>query len=375
MLLEDRVAIDSFHHKSDQILYFCSHAHDDHLRGLHANWRKGQIFCSQITATLLALRWPALQPRLSVLQLGVIHSLRDSSGQIQVLLVDADHVPGSVMFVISGLGSGTCLYTGDFRTSAELHAHLACSPLLRDGLGRIYLDSTFCHPRFDHPSRQQATAEAVRLARRVWPCMLFVAAYQLGKEPLLEALADALNTKIVVSPARHATLGAIGCNLEKFLRTDRKPEDCSEAELRRLSFQGCIWVVAHVDLRQTVDAVAEQGVATHGLMPSGWATQKPGVDACAYSDHSSFLELVQFLSWLPVAPVTFLSCLPSSRDGSSTDGVKTLMHLAGVPNVSFLAGKRKARVAKTSQHFIQLARAWRRRRTRSGGSLSMRCAS
>jgi len=185
MLLEELpIAVDSFSHRGAEVLFFCSHAHADHLVGLHGRWQRGCIYCSPVTARLLELRWPALGARLRPLTLGVTHSLTLGGADgppLRVLLLDAHHVPGAVMFLFSG-DFGTLLHTGDFRWHPE-HVHLCSLPLLRGGLARIFLDNTFCHPAFEHPPREVVAAEAAATAASKWPCVLFVCGYRLGTAP------------------------------------------------------------------------------------------------------------------------------------------------------------------------------------------------
>ncbi|CAE8600822.1 unnamed protein product, partial [Polarella glacialis] len=106
--------------------------------------------------------------------------------ELEVTLVDANHVPGSVMFVFSGY-FGNVLYTGDFRLHKD-HAHLGAMPLLqRQGgqLARIFLDNTFCHPSFQQPTREEVAKELLKSLSCKWPALIFIAVYKLGKEPLL----------------------------------------------------------------------------------------------------------------------------------------------------------------------------------------------
>lgn len=63
-----------------------------------------------------------------------------------------------------------------------------------------------------------------------------------------------------------------------------------------------------------------------------------GVFHYLYSDHCSFLELVQFLQFLPKAPVTFISPVGSSEGTYSfdgADGIQKLMASASVPSIRY----------------------------------------
>lgn len=56
-------------------VYFLSHFHADHIRGLYRNWREGCIFCSEITRKLLLLRLPSLRNVCVALELNQVHTL------------------------------------------------------------------------------------------------------------------------------------------------------------------------------------------------------------------------------------------------------------------------------------------------------------
>lgn len=132
MLLEEvPVAVDSFNHDGG-VLFFCSHAHEDHLKGLNKKWRKGPLFASAITRQLLLLKWPSLE--ITALELGRTYQIPLMDGlEIEVYLIDANHVPGSVMFLFSGY-FGSVLYTGDFRLH-EKHQDIASLAPVRDLVG------------------------------------------------------------------------------------------------------------------------------------------------------------------------------------------------------------------------------------------------
>jgi len=357
------IAVDSFSHLEAGVLFFCSHAHEDHLRGLHSGWDRGPVYCSPLTAGLLELRWPALGPLLRPLALGVVHRLAAESGEgrrdVEVMLVDANHVPGAVMFVFAG-GFGTLLYTGDFRLHSD-HAGLRDLPMLQSGLSRIFLDNTFCHPVFDHPAREAVVSKLLQVVAPRWPCILFVAVYSLGREPLLRDLAQRLGTRVLAPWQRIGSLTAAGMLTGEFSEEPAGPLSTSINELRRLGQRGCVWVVKKNQLRAAVEHASSSGVPAFGVQPSGWsavnsnaardgpifadeaadhdAACEDGVWELPYSDHCSFAELVQFLSFLPLAPVTFITPLPTKTSGKysydGVEGVNVLLQQTGVPAIAY----------------------------------------
>mmetsp|Transcript_41722 Transcript_41722/g.97429 ORF Transcript_41722/g.97429 Transcript_41722/m.97429 type:complete len:392 (+) Transcript_41722:27-1202(+) len=366
MLLEEApVAVDSFNHEAG-VTFFCSHAHDDHLKGLSGSWRRGPIYTSHVTARLLRRRWPPLEPFLKPLEIGPVHRiLLGSAGglEIEVCLVDANHVPGSVMFIFSGY-FGTLLYTGDFRFH-DNHVHLSVLPLLarpNAELSRIFLDNTFCHPQFTHAPRAEVCKAITKRIISKWPCIAFVVIYKLGKESLLAHLAQRLKTVVLLPKDRMLVAKELGLHGSNIREQPCNPQSAPAEELRRRSMQGCIWAVSRRNVRKSLWQATESGAAAHAIDPSGWAelsrneyvpcyedshtvsgqtvpvfVSDDGVSHYPYSDHCSYLELVQFLSCLPSAPVTFIGPLPKpgpfGYDGEV--GLNRLLHEAGVPSIKY----------------------------------------
>jgi len=363
MLLEEApIAVDSFNHPGPEQggpqIFFCSHAHDDHLKGLGKKWRKGRLFASEITSRLLKLRWPQLD--VTVLQMEQVHTISLETGlEIQVYLIDANHVPGSVMFLFSGY-FGSVLYTGDFRLHSQ-HAEICTLQMLRDKeLSRIYLDNTYCDPRFCQPPRVDVTKAILRRLKKKWPCIVFISSYKLGKEELLLQLCRRLRTKLIVSEERCRSLVASeafgdGAEMERLVqRHNADPSKWPEELLYRESLTGCIWLVSRANLRKAMLRASDSGAAAHGVQATGWAEQmrkdlRPsfeddehclvsddGICSFSYSDHSSYLELVQFLQFLPAVPVTFLTPLRRVESEFSYDGNAGMFQLledTGVPSI------------------------------------------
>ena len=360
MLLEEApIAVDSFNHPGVELggpqIYFCSHAHEDHMKGLSKKWRKGRLFASEITGRLLKLRWPALD--ITVLDLGKVHHINLDTGlEIQVYLIDANHVPGSVMFLFSGY-FGSILYTGDFRLHQK-HAGIAELSMLRDkALSRIYLDNTYCDPRFRQPQREDVAKAILRRVKKKWPCIVFISSYKLGKECLLLHLAKQLRCPLMVSEERRHVFNKLNLDPSELTMVQIQASDpvkANEELLYRESLRGCIWLVSRQNLRKAMCRASESGVAAHGILPTGWSedvskhfmpgfedddhcfVSDDGICSFSYSDHCSYLELVQFLEFLPCVPVTFVTPL-SEAEGPynyvGATGLKQLMQDTGIPSV------------------------------------------
>jgi len=89
----------------------------DHLKGLSNQWVQGKIYCSYISKLLIVDRFPALKDFVIDLELDEEHWIyidAEKKEGVSVVLMDANHCPGAVMFLFKGR-MGTVLHTGDFR--------------------------------------------------------------------------------------------------------------------------------------------------------------------------------------------------------------------------------------------------------------------
>ncbi|XP_059661016.1 uncharacterized protein LOC132307313 isoform X2 [Cornus florida] len=156
-------------------VYFLTHLHADHTKGLSSRWKRGPLFCSRITAKLFPFKFPDFKlSLLRVLEIGSWHSISlvsPTSGSetiVQVIAIDAHHCPGAVMFLFRG-EFGCMLYTGDFRwETRSKRAHIARA-MLGNAIGNdkvdiVYLDNTYCNPSYSFPSREVAAQQIW-----VWP--------------------------------------------------------------------------------------------------------------------------------------------------------------------------------------------------------------
>ncbi|XP_067420666.1 protein artemis isoform X2 [Emydura macquarii macquarii] len=172
--------------------YFLSHCHKDHMKGLRAPSLKRRLECRL--------------PLKLKLQLRFLYLMKHLKEDIVVTLLPAGHCPGSVMFLFQGQ-NGTVLYTGDFRLAKGEAARME---LLHSGtrvkdIQSVYLDTTFCDPRFYQiPSREECLNGILELVRNwitlscyhvVW--LNCKAAY--GYEYLFTNLSEELGVKVHVN--------------------------------------------------------------------------------------------------------------------------------------------------------------------------------
>ncbi|KFO86718.1 5' exonuclease Apollo, partial [Buceros rhinoceros silvestris] len=209
------------------------------------------------------------------LEVGQSHVLGE---EVTVTLLDSNHCPGSVMFLFEGV-FGTILYTGDFRYTSTMQGE----PALRGRhIDRLYL--AHCHPHRPLPSRQHATRQAAHLIRTHPRHQVVIGVYSLGKETLLVDLAVEFSTWVVVSPWR----------LEQ-MRLLELPDVFTTEE-------GAGWIRA-VDVAEIrSDTLVSWNMLhpTIAILPTGRPVKvtHPNIHPIPYSDHSSFLELCEFVKWL-----------------------------------------------------------------------------
>ncbi|KAI5078575.1 hypothetical protein GOP47_0006246 [Adiantum capillus-veneris] len=202
-------------------VFFLTHMHADHTKGLSQRWRRGPIYCSAITAALLLLKFPALDIRILPLSTTTLIPL-PSPHLLEVTAIDANHCPGSVMFVFRG-AFGCILHTGDFRWESgspnlELMKGSIASAIGGSQVNLVHLDNTFCNPQFYFPPRHVAAQQVVDIITNHKGFDALIGVDMLGKEELLIYVANTLNTKIWVWPQRMQTMKVLG--ITEFFTTD-----------------------------------------------------------------------------------------------------------------------------------------------------------
>ncbi|KAM6981971.1 5' exonuclease Apollo [Tautogolabrus adspersus] len=274
-------------------LFFLSHMHGDHTTGLTSTWSDRPIYCSPTTATLLRLKLQVKEQWIHPLELGEPHMLPlddISKERLTVTLIDANHCPGSVMFLFEGY-FGTILYTGDFRYAPSMLRE----PCLRTNItiDVLYMDNTNCDPNRTLPSRQRATQQIKEIIRSHPNHNVVIGLYALGKESLLLDLAMEFKTWIEVSFERMETLKAL--ELPDVFTTDIGA--------------GRILVVAQSAICSSALHQWNEEHPTLAIIPTSrpLVSFHPNVHVVPYSDHSSYQELEDFVSALKptsILPIT-----------------------------------------------------------------------
>ncbi|KAK2753278.1 DNA repair protein [Colletotrichum kahawae] len=202
---------------------FLSHIHSDHLAGLES-LRSPFVYCSAATREMLLRpeRYPCrinyakgilearvqtykhLKNLLKPLPLDTPTTLELAPGRcIQVTLLDANHCPGSVMFLIEDTHHAV-LYTGDIRSEPWFVNAIARNPAVVEytcgikTLDKIYLDTSFIQ-NVPFQTKANGIAELLRKVALYPDDTIFhIQAWTYGYEQVWIALSKALRSRIHV---------------------------------------------------------------------------------------------------------------------------------------------------------------------------------
>ena len=311
------------------------------------------IHCSPVTAALITRDTPRVPPSLIVpLHVGEavrVHDVGRGAPPVVVTAHDANHCPGALVltFDVPARGDGDSnqprriVHTGDCRWHDGLSAAIGRSPRV----DVLLLDTTYSHPRHDHPPQAAAIAAAAgamaqevadaaaggaprprivvgeageeRVEKSVRCCFppCFqppphnthnTGSYRIGKERLYLGLASALGATVWLPPAKRRVLSLTGLGDSPCLVSDAAAADILVVPMGAALSGPAL--AAHLP--------ADGFGRVIGVRPTGWAwrggsgqrggdpsapptvtlrpySPAPGVVmyGVPYSEHSSFPEL------------------------------------------------------------------------------------
>ncbi|XP_016495170.2 DNA cross-link repair protein SNM1 [Nicotiana tabacum] len=283
--------------------YFLSHFHADHYIGLTKVWSHGPIYCTNLTARLVRICLNVSPSFICPLELGTEYDLKG----IKVTMLDANHCPGAALIHFR-LPNGQCyLHTGDFRASKLMQSY----PLLASQrINILYLDTTYCNPKYRFPSKEEVLKFVVGVTRTYlnnYPkTIVVVGAYSIGKEHVYFAISKALGVKIYANASRRRILQSFGwAGISENLSTNRKDTPLHILPISSLKFEMLERYLASQDGQYT---------RMLAFRPTGWTysetigenlnlikpTSKGNITiyGVPYSEHSSFTELQEFVQFL-----------------------------------------------------------------------------
>ncbi|KAK4393580.1 DNA ligase 6, partial [Sesamum angolense] len=326
LIPKTRFIVDGFKHADPNfsVSYFLSHFHSDHYTGLSPQWSKGIIYCSSITANLLHQILKI--PRPFILPLPLSQPVIIDGAE--VWLVDANHCPGAVQFLFKvpascdgGAGSsGVVTYekyvhTGDFRYCDEMKNESALSEFI--GADAVFLDTTYCNPKFVFPSQEESIDYIVGVIERIGVdydgvaaknVLFLVATYVIGKERILVEISRRCKRKIHVSGRKMAVLSALG-----FGESGVFTEDELESDVHVVGWNvlGETWPYFRPNFVKMKEIMSERGYSkVVGFVPTGWTYEVKRnkfavrskdsfeIHLVPYSEHSNYDELREFVKFL-----------------------------------------------------------------------------
>ncbi|CAG7833714.1 unnamed protein product [Allacma fusca] len=283
-------------------VYLLSHFHSDHYIGLTKKFSK-TLICSAPTGNLVKMKLGVAENCIRKLQLNKVYVIQGT----EVVLVDANHCPGSVMFILRLPNGTTYLHTGDFRFTPEMLTNKYLQQLRVDSL---YLDTTYCDPQYNFPTQTDSISVAIveikkHLAYR--PRTLIVCGtYCIGKERVFCAVADSIGSKVFCEYEKRRVIKALENQYFIQLLCD-KEENC---QVHVLSMQ-------KLNVKFLSEYLASRSQSYSNIFavkPSGWEFSKGPksgqvgsnlrsfsnntvtILGVPYSEHSSFSELERFVA-------------------------------------------------------------------------------
>ncbi|KAF9618083.1 hypothetical protein IFM89_000034 [Coptis chinensis] len=283
--------------------YFLSHFHYDHYGGLSKGWSHGSIYCTPLTARLLRMCLSVNPTFIYPLELDVEHNIEG----VKVTMLEANHCPGAALTHFRLIDGRCYLHTGDFRASKLMQSH----PLLASHrVNLLYLDTTYCNPKYRFPSKQDVLHFVVKIARQTLKkqpkTLIIVGAYSIGKECVYLAISDALGVKIHTNASRRRVLQSFGW-------PELSGKLCSHGKDTPLHILP-LSSLRHETLKKYLDTFAYEYTTLLAFRPTGWTysetlgnqldlirpTSKGNITiyGVPYSEHSSFFELREFVQFL-----------------------------------------------------------------------------
>ncbi|PBK71516.1 hypothetical protein ARMSODRAFT_1082972 [Armillaria solidipes] len=237
-------------------LYLLTHTHSDHIVGLQAKGFGETVYCSHGSKEML-LRHEAYKERalhgtqlraeklrtyghlkidplvgedgavyyqgsrdlLKVVPINSpVHIELDAGNSVTVTAIDANHCPGSVMYLIEGR-KGAVLHTGDLRAEPWFLENLKRNPFLQPYLSTsgsqrsnvikpleaIYLDTACVMNIEEVPTKEDAVNGLVALMQLLPESThFFINSWTWGYEDALKAIARAFDSRIHMDRYKHA---------------------------------------------------------------------------------------------------------------------------------------------------------------------------
>ncbi|KAK9700226.1 hypothetical protein RND81_08G224900 [Saponaria officinalis] len=346
LIPKTRFIIDGFRNAGDfSLSYFLSHFHSDHYTGLTSTWSRGIVFCSDITGNLV-VDILGVSPEFVVKLPINVTVIVDGC---EVTLIDANHCPGAVQFLfnvpVDGGKFEKFVHTGDFRFCDDMKL----LPVLSDFVGcdAVFLDTTYCNPKFVFPLQEESIDYAVSVIDRI-SCenrdvrknvLFLVATYVIGKERILVEISRRCGRKIYVDSRKMKVLRALGYGDGGVFTED---ESVTDVHVVGWNVLGETWPYFRPNFVKMNEIMIEKGYTrVVGFVPTGWTYEVKRnkfavrtkdsleIHLVPYSEHSNYNELREYVKFLkPKRVVPTVGSDVESVD--SKHATKMQKHFAGL---------------------------------------------
>ncbi|XP_026770827.3 DNA cross-link repair 1A protein [Pangasianodon hypophthalmus] len=295
-------AVDAFQYGNIKGItaYFLTHFHSDHYGGLKKT-STFPIYCNKITGNLVKSKLHVDEQYIHTLPMNE-ECVVDG---VKVILLDANHCPGSAMLLLLLPDGQTVLHTGDFRAHPSMERY----PELQGvRIQTLYLDTTYCSPEYAFPTQQEVITFAANTAFELVtlnPRTLIVCGtYSVGKEKVFLAISQVLDSKVYMSKDRYKTMCCLESeHIYQCITTDMKAARIHVLPMMQINFK---------NLKTYLNKFSGTYDQLVAFKPTGWTfSQEVGVAhiqpqvkdnisiyGIPYSEHSSYLELKRFVQWL-----------------------------------------------------------------------------
>ncbi|CAJ0601440.1 unnamed protein product [Cylicocyclus nassatus] len=314
LVVGQNIAVDRFYINDKCEYHFLTHAHVL-INKRFIDWGAKPIYCSQLTARLLPLVLPGkalLSKIIRPLEVGKVHSIAPT---LQVTLLDANHCPGSVMFLFEGsfVPGGSALVTGHFRADSQFMALFDNDPaftrLSQTFLSTVYLDATcFDESLGSLPERKDSEKMLVVELRKNQGRTIIIPIPKVGMEDILAGASQELSESVLVSPQTLSVSKLCGVKGGKLAANGND----ANFRIRTLSVTN-MWSRCFNAANALKKAPKPAMIVD--LSPRGDLRSVLGesVRWISYSSHSSNREIHEFLARLKYGNVVCTDRLPSNR--------------------------------------------------------------
>lgn len=266
-------------------LFFLTHIHSDHTVGLTSSWSQ-PIYCSKLTGKLLCLKFSLSNDLIRPLELHsptLIPLDPSHTEMMTVTTINANHCPGSVMFLFQGY-FGNILYTGDFRYASNMFVDSLISNVSVDVL---YLDNTYCDPLCVFDTQKEEKGKVFEIIESYPEHDILLGMQSIGKPDLLIDIAKHFQEYIAVPLSMYKYLEIL--EVPNVFQVDTPEHEC------RLRVVPTYYISAKLFGKLTRPTIAVLATALYvGLEGTPYSNQD-SVYIVPYSDHSSYVELQMFV--------------------------------------------------------------------------------